>query len=138
MVKHEPERSFQHPALGAALSARNAVAAEMAVAGRARLHPDESCWSMALEHAVAGRRALASGDAVGDRLGSIAVGLRANAAREAYAAHSADPASAPAPRPAARRRRERLEMIMWFAVGGGGGLVLAAGLRALEVYLAWR
>jgi len=93
---------------------------------------------MALEHAVAGHRALASGDAVGDRLGSIAVGLRASAAREAYAAHSADPAGAPAPRPAARRRRERLEMVMWFAVGGGGGLVLAATLRALEVYLAWR
>ncbi|MFM1936715.1 MAG: hypothetical protein RI990_1674 [Planctomycetota bacterium] len=135
---HEPERSFQHPALGAALSARNAVAAEMAVAGRARLHPDEACWALALDHAVAGRRALAQGDRVGDRLGAIAVGLRAHAAREAYATHSADPASAPAPRPAARRRRERLEMVVWFAVGGGGGLALAATLRALEVYLAWR
>jgi hypothetical protein len=43
---HE-QRSLRHPAVDAGLSARNAVAAEMAVAGRADHHPDEDCWSLA-------------------------------------------------------------------------------------------
>jgi hypothetical protein len=37
-------RPFQHPAARAQSSARNAVAAEMSVAGRAGFRPGERCW----------------------------------------------------------------------------------------------
>jgi hypothetical protein len=42
----------------------------------------------------------------------------------------------PSPRPE-RTRRERLELAFWFAVGGIGGLLLAAAVRVAEVVLAW-
>lgn len=44
MFAHDAETNFQHPAARAALSARNEVAAEMSVAGRAGLLPGERCW----------------------------------------------------------------------------------------------
>ena len=43
----DDQRPLRHPAVGAGLSARNAVAAEMAVAGRADHHPDDDCWTHA-------------------------------------------------------------------------------------------
>ena len=44
MFAHDAETNFQHPAARAALAARNEVAAEMSVAGRAGLMPGERCW----------------------------------------------------------------------------------------------
>ena len=43
----DDQRPLRHPAVGAGPSARNAVAAEMAIAGRADHHPDDDCWSHA-------------------------------------------------------------------------------------------
>lgn len=43
----DDQRPLRHPAVGAGLSARNAVAAEMAIAGRADHHPDDDCWMQA-------------------------------------------------------------------------------------------
>lgn len=48
--EHQP---LQHPSVHAALSARNAVAAEMAVAGRARHHPEDPIWDRASHDARA-------------------------------------------------------------------------------------
>ena len=47
MSHFDSERSFQHPAVSAALSARNAISAEMAVAGRAGHDPFDRFWQEA-------------------------------------------------------------------------------------------
>ena len=44
---YEDDRPFQHPARRAAMAARNAVAAEMAVAGRAGHTHLDPCWGEA-------------------------------------------------------------------------------------------
>jgi hypothetical protein len=41
-------------------------------------------------------------------------------------------------KPAARRRREWVEMAVWFAVGGAGGLAALVLIRGTEAVLAWR
>ena len=137
MVTSEREHSFQHPALGAAMAARNAVSAEMAVAGRARHDPGDRAWATALgildDHT--------DGDVRGahaDRLMRLSTRL-GGGAPESHAPHAARTSELEAVRrPAARRRRERLETTFWFAVGGAGGLLLAFGVRMVEVMLAWR
>lgn len=43
----DDQRPLRHPAVGSGLSARNAIAAEMAIAARAGHHPDDDCWSHA-------------------------------------------------------------------------------------------
>lgn len=47
MLPIDDARPLQHPAARAQSSARNAVAAEMSVAGRAGFRPSERCWSEA-------------------------------------------------------------------------------------------
>ena len=47
MLPDPEERPLQHPAARAALSSRNAVAAEMSIAGRAGLDPADPCWEQA-------------------------------------------------------------------------------------------
>ena len=47
MSHFDQERPFQHPAVSAALSARNAISAEMAVAGRAGHDPFDRFWQEA-------------------------------------------------------------------------------------------
>lgn len=159
VVQHERDRSFQHPAVSAALSARNAVAAEMAMAARAGNDPADACWSgacAALRHpgdspwllasdAYARMRDdLSSLDAidavpVGDHapaLSALAVPV-AGAGQGAAAAPDA-PAARQVRKPVARRRRERLETATWFAVGGAGGLLLACAVRAIETVVLWR
>jgi len=109
--------------VGAALAARNAVAAEMAVAGRGTHHPDDPAWALA-----------------GDALASDA--LCTHAAKAAVQALAvARDARVPAPPtrgvrvPSARRRRELLELAFWFVVGGLGGLAALAAVRLLESLL---
>lgn len=151
---------FQHPAVTAALSARNAVAAEMAMAARAGndpfdaawegactalAQPGESAWILASDAYSRMREDLASLDAVdaapeGDHaaaLASIAVPV-AGAGRSPGTASDAGPAPRPVRRPAARRRRERLATAMWFAIGGAGGLLLACAVRMIEMVVLWR
>lgn len=158
MVQHDRDRPFQHPAVSAALSARNAVAAEMAMAARAGNAPGDECWSgacAALRHpgdspwvlvsdAYARMRDdLSSLDAidaapVGDHsvaLSALAVPVL-GAGRVGAAADG--PAVRPVRKPVARRRRERLETATWFAVGGAGGLLLACAVRVIETVVLWR
>lgn len=45
MLPIDDARPLQHPAARAQSSARNAVAAEMSVAGRAGFRPSEACWA---------------------------------------------------------------------------------------------
>lgn len=182
------DHALQHPAVAAERSARNAVAAEMAIAGRARFGPTDawiedahrsrwsdadSAWVLASEEwatmrddlaraegapsGIAGRadaRAFAeepglpgvidpAAGAHGAALASLAIPVGAadgvDAARRARRRlrASALAASALDHVPAARTRRERLELAFWFAVGGVGGLLLAAAVRVAEVVLAW-
>lgn len=164
MLTNDEDRPFQHPAVRAAMSARNAVAAEMAVAGRAGHHPGDRCWGDA-QHALLApgeaawvlasdayqqmREDLASVAAAADDaiapLGRHGTALSALATpldgvAPSRARRGADePVSQPLIRtPAARARRERLETAFWFVVGGAGGLVLACMVRGLEMVLAWR
>lgn len=63
MLPIDDARPLQHPAARAQSSARNAVAAEMSVAGRAGFRPSEPCWadaSMALTDPGDSRWVLAS------------------------------------------------------------------------------
>ena len=136
MLTSERDHPFQHPALGAAMTARNAVSAEMAVAGRARHDPGDRAWATALgildDHT--------DGDVRGahaDRLMRLSTRLGGTGGTHASPALRGSRRDA-ARRPAARRRRERLETAVWFAVGGAGGLLLALGVRVVEVMLAWR
>lgn len=137
MLTSERDHPFQHPALGAAMSARNAVSAEMAVAGRARHDPGDRAWAAALgileDHV--------DGDVRGahaERLMRLSTRL-GGGAPDAHAPHAVRTSELDASRrPAARRRRERLETAFWFAVGGAGGLALAFGVRMVEVLVAWR
>ncbi len=164
MLTNEEDRPFQHPAVRAAMSARNAIAAEMAVAGRAGHHPGDRCWGDA-QHAL-----LAPGEAAwvlasdayqqmredlasvaefadgamgpigrhGRALSSLATPLEGVVPARDRAV-TTEPVSQPLIRtPAARARRERLETAFWFVVGGAGGLVLACMVRGLEMVLAWR
>ena len=65
MLPDPDERPLQHPAVRAALSARNAVAAEMSMAGRAGLSPADACWeeaACALAEPGASRWVLGSDD----------------------------------------------------------------------------
>ena len=135
-VTSDLEHPFRHPALGAAMAARNAVSAEMAVAGRARHDPGDRAWATALgileDHAEGDVRG-----AHADRL--MRLSTRLGGAGEAHAPRSVEGSRLEgARRPAARRRRERLETAFWFAVGGAGGLMLAFGVRMVEVMVAWR
>ena len=119
------------------MAARNAVSAEMAVAGRARHDPGDRAWATALgildDHT--------DGDVRGahaDRLMRLSTRLGAGAP-DGHAPHGVRTSELDASRrPAARRRRERLETAFWFAVGGAGGLALAFGVRMVEVLVAWR
>ncbi len=108
---------MQHPAVGAALAARNAVAAEMAMAARSGHHPSHSCW-----------------DAASD----VVTGADAGARQLAVAMHSTQnsPSMSGAlpPRSRQRRRRELLEMCFWFVVGGLGGLAALAAVRVVESF----
>ena len=164
MFPHDPQTSFQHPAARAALAARNEVAAEVAVAGRAGLMPSELCWggaSAALlepgdtawvvasdEFARMREDLVAEGDLEIDpdspvglhraSMAALAVPVGAAAATEGgHGRARGRGAVALGPRPVARRRRERLETAGWFVVGGAGGLALAIGVRALEMVVAW-
>lgn len=162
MSAHDPEPNFQHPAARAALAARNAVAAEMSVAGRAGLMPTERCWADAAvallepgdtawvvasdEFARIREDLVAEGAIEVDpdaplglhRAAMSAVAVPVGAAAAGTGARSRGRgAEALGPRPVARRRRERLETVFWFAVGGAGGLALAIGVRALEMLAAW-
>ena len=47
MEAPDQERRYQHPAVSAAMSARNAIAAEMSIAGRAGHQPGDGCWDEA-------------------------------------------------------------------------------------------
>jgi hypothetical protein len=165
------DHALQHPAVAAERSARNAVAAEMAIAGRARLGPTDawiedahrarwsdadSTWVLASDDWRTMQDDLACAEdpglpgaidpaagAHGAALASLAVPVGAaegvDAARRARRRlrASALAASALDHVPAARTRRERLELAFWFAVGGVGGLLLAAAVRVAEVVLAW-
>lgn len=117
------ESSLRHPAVGAALAARNAVAAEMAVAGRGSHHPNDPAWSLASD---ALQPELAQPHAPQQALQALAVSTGA-------------PVEVPATpvlrRPTARRRREALELAFWFVVGGLGGLAALAAVRLLESFL---
>jgi hypothetical protein len=182
------DHALQHPAVAAERSARNAVAAEMAIAGRARFHPNDvwiddahrsrwsdadATWVLASDDWATMREDLACAEgahtdgaarpdahafaedpglpgvidpaagAHGAALASLAIPVGAaeglDAARKARrrVRASASAASALDHVPAARTRRERLELAFWFAVGGIGGLLLAAAVRVAEVVLAW-
>jgi hypothetical protein len=182
------DHALQHPAVAAERSARNAVAAEMATAGRARFRPSDawiadahrarwsdadSTWVLASDDWATmqddlacaeesgegpgpahGQRAFAEepglpwaidprAGAHGDALARLAVPVGAAEGAEAVRKArrrlrgSAPAATATDHVPAARTRRERLELAFWFAVGGVGGLMLAAAVRVAEVVLAW-
>lgn len=123
-----PRRSLQHPAVGVALAARNAVAAEMAMAARQRHDPSDACWDVASDMATgadAGARELAH--SVNP---STAVAGPSSSVRRRLVV--APWGSAPSVRPRARRRRELLEMCFWFVVGGLGGLATLAVVRFFE------
>lgn len=109
--------------MGAALAARNAVAAEMAVAGRGSHHPSDPAWALA-------------SDALPADLGPPHSPQRAI---QALAVATGAPVEVPATpvvrRPTARRRREVLELGFWFVVGGLGGLAALAAVRLLESFL---
>lgn len=164
MRQTDPHTPFQHPAVSAALSMRNAIAAEMAVAGRAGHDPTDSCWleaEVALLHPEHSTWVLAS-DAYAqmredlecveptpmERLGkhvttlaALAVPLPGNllhAGKSSPEFADKTHSGAAIPRPAARRRRERLTTIFWFAVGGFGGLLLACAVRVIEMAFLWR
>lgn len=159
MVQHQRDRSFQHPAVSAALSARNAVAAEMAMAARAGNGPADECWSgacAALRHpgdspwvlvsdAYARMRDdMSSLDAIdaapaGDHSRALsALAVPVMGAGRGGASAGDLPGARAIRKPVARRRRERLETAMWFAVGGAGGLLLACAVRVIETVVLWR
>ena len=164
MLPNDEDRPFQHPAVRAAMSARNAVAAEMAVAGRAGHHPGDRCWGDAQHALLAPGEAawvLASDAYQPMREDRASVAALADDAMAPLGRHgtalsalatplegvvpsgsrrgSAEPVSQPLiRRPTARARRERLETAFWFVVGGAGGLVLACMVRGLEMVFAWR
>jgi hypothetical protein len=160
------DHALQHPAVAAERSARNAVAAEMAIAGRARFHPNDvwiddahrsrwsdadATWVLASDDWATMREDLAcaesahadgaSAGAHGAALASLAipVGAAEGLARRARRRLRASTTAASALDhvPAARTRRERLELAFWFIVGGIGGLLLAAAVRVAEVVIAW-
>ncbi len=54
MERPDAPTPFQHPAVQAASAARNAVSAEMSVAGRSRNAPDDPAWTRAAEQAAGG------------------------------------------------------------------------------------
>jgi hypothetical protein len=108
---------MQHPAVGAALAARNAVAAEMAMAARSGHHPSHSCWN-----------------AASDMVTSADAGARQLAVAMHQTETSPAGARQPVPRPRQRRRRETLEMCFWFVVGGLGGLAALAAVRVVESF----
>jgi hypothetical protein len=141
------------------MSARNAIAAEMSMAGRAGHHPGDGCWDAARDALLSPGEAtwiLASdayaqmredlacdGPTPAEALGghgaalaalAVAVGGRARG-HDADAERPSD--HPPVRKPAARRRREWLATAGWFALGGFGGLLLAAAVRTLEVMFAW-
>jgi hypothetical protein len=159
---HQGEPNFQHPAARAALAARNEVAAEMSVAGRAGLLPGERCWSdasVALLEPGDSAWAVASDEFQRLREDLVAEGAPEVSADAPVGLHRAAMSAVAVPvgaavgavpavrgkgsgadgvrRTGARRRRERMETAFWFAVGGAGGLALAIGVRALEVVVAW-
>lgn len=120
------ENPLRHPAVGAALAARNAVAAEMAVAGRAGHDPRSAAWWLAAEDLA--REVNPDAPAVPRLAGAAALALPLCALE--------DVVSTPPPRkPAARRRRELLELVAWFGIGGVGGLAALAAVRLLEQLL---
>ena len=163
------DHALQHPAVAAERSARNAVAAEMATAGRARFQPSDawiadahrarwsdadSAWVLASDDWATMQGDLACAEEPGlpgavdpasgahaDALARLAapVGAAESAVRRARRAMRPAAAAATALDhvPSARTRRERLELAFWFAVGGLGGLMLAAAVRVAEVVLAW-
>lgn len=106
-----PESRLVHPAVGAALAARNAVAAEMAVAGRSRMDPSDPCWAMAAQ-ALEGRQTVQPERPLPVSVQSVV-------------------------KPAKSRGRELAEMACWFAVGGVGGLVVLAVVRMVPPVLGW-
>lgn len=135
--------------VGTALAQRNAVAAEMAVAGRAHHDPADPAWAFAAESLAGQIDACAWGDEAGSATRSARDGGRTRAH-----AHAVGPAAAgvavlayplrpEAPthggqRPrkaAARRRRELLEVIFWFVVGGAGAVGVLAAVRGVDAVL---
>lgn len=161
----DDQRPLRHPAVGDGLSARNAVAAEMAVAGRADHHPDDDCWMRAASDervrsdaawvlATAAfekmRADLAVGDAADGAEPAGGDGRRHSRARALAAIavpvgtaernHQArlERVHSRRRKPSARRRREWIEMAFWFAVGGAGGLAALVLIRGAEAVLAWR
>ncbi|MFO0962894.1 MAG: hypothetical protein U0625_08300 [Phycisphaerales bacterium] len=54
MERPDAPTPFQHPAVQAASAARNAVSAEMSVAGRSRNAPDDPAWTRAAEQTAGG------------------------------------------------------------------------------------
>ena len=141
------------------MAARNAVAAEMAMAGRAGhapsdacwgeartalLSPDDSAWILASDaYSQMREDLLQDGPAPAEALGLHAAGLAAIAVPVGAGRGGSEPdhaheaAHPPVRKPAARRRREWMATAFWFAVGGFGGLVLAVAVRAIEVMFAW-
>jgi hypothetical protein len=122
-----PEQPFRHPAAGAALAARNAVAAEMAVAGRAGHHPGDDVWWLAADTLAAEERAGRGAPPVPAAVCALAMPLDG--------ARAAPIAALPARKPAARRRRELLELVAWFLAGGAGAIALLAVVRLLEQWV---
>ncbi|MFO0783858.1 MAG: hypothetical protein U0636_09270 [Phycisphaerales bacterium] len=96
------------------MAARNAVAAEMAVAGRSRMDPSDECWAAAAQ-ALEDRQAAPSERAPS----TLQVSVRKDSA------------------PRKSRGRELAEMACWFAVGGVGGLVVLAVVRMVPPVLGW-
>jgi hypothetical protein len=123
-----PRGSLQHPAVGAALAARNAVAAEMAIAARQTHDPADACWDVASDM-VTGADAGARELALSVNPSAAAAGAPSGARRR-RAGTPWGPSSSGRPR--ARRRRELLEMGFWFVVGGLGGLATLAAVRFFE------
>ena len=156
---YEDDRPFQHPARRAAMAARNAVAAEMAVAGRAGhthldpcwgeartalLEPGDAAWVLASDAYSQMREDLnclwpTPAEALGHHGSALsALATPVAGATGTHSPRASAAAADDARKPAARRRRERLETAFWFAVGGFGGLALACSVRVLEMVFMWR
>lgn len=119
-----------------ALAARNAVAAEMAMAARSGHAPADPCWmqgsGVVSDTAGAGARALAV--PIQDALAGQGRHGLSVLVRNRHV--PGVPETGWRARP--RRRRELLELVFWFMVGGAGGLATLALVRLVDTALLGR